>query len=428
MDGAVIMNLILGIAEPVVLAVCLFYFFSQIKREVYRKVIFYRAAFIGYIAGFIAVIMIGAGNNIVIFFYQLAASCLIGYYLYNQSRIQIFYTICYLISIFMMQGLVVYLLIMWLQTAMNMLDYTAINLSIVVKAVLVVLITKLWTLFVNRSRIGLLSTLGYLSLFIPLCISISLFFAVTYMAAIFMQLYGAGLVVLILLLIILLNVYFIYLISNLAKSSRLQYELVLLKTQNELQFQYYDTLERKYQDSRKLAHDMRNHLHTLKQLYQEGNWTAADAYDGELQKKLDKLGQMKYSDNRILDILLSEKLEQAKEQGINVNIRIKNLPLTGIKNTDITAIFANLLDNALEACGDHIEGSFICIKAGRFHDFLIVDIQNSISEVPSVKKDTTHKGLGLLNVKLALEAYHGSLITRQSDGIFHASVNIPLST
>ena len=73
---------------------------------------------------------------------------------------------------------------------------------------------------------------------------------------------------------------------------------------------------------------------------------------------------------------------------------------------DITTIFANLLDNAIEAIGSEgQEPRFLKISVKEAKDFLIIHVAKSMGNVQ--KQEKKHEGLGLGNVKEAVEKYEG---------------------
>lgn len=61
---------------------------------------------------------------------------------------------------------------------------------------------------------------------------------------------------------------------------------------------------------------------------------------------------MSYTENPILNILLTDKNAVMQEKGIHSDIKIDNVELSYIEPIDITTIFGNLLDNAIEAAAN----------------------------------------------------------------------------
>ena len=84
-----------------------------------------------------------------------------------------------------------------------------------------------------------------------------------------------------------------------------------------------------------------------------------------------------------------------------VRAAIGDVKLTGIKDLDITTIFANLLDNAIEAAREIKNDAYIDLKMDYFNEFIVVSIRNSMGESESTKEG--HMGIGLENVRYTLE-------------------------
>lgn len=62
----------------------------------------------------------------------------------------------------------------------------------------------------------------------------------------------------------------------------------------------------------------------------------------DLYHMLNTMGEKYYSANRMLNIILNEKLDQAKKMGIAVQASVGDVDLSDIRDIDLTAVFANL--------------------------------------------------------------------------------------
>ena len=202
----------------------------------------------------------------------------------------------------------------------------------------------------------------------------------------------------------------------------------MAEVKNEVQYRYYEVLERKYRESRKILHDMKNHLAAVEQLYQEQKEEAGDTYVKDLYHMINVLGEKYYSSNHMLNIILNEKLSLAQSLGIQVKVQVGEVGFDDMKDMDITIIFGNLLDNAVEACRDCGKDAFLEIKIDRIQDFRVVQLCNSrkvsSGEVPAPKKKR-HMGLGLPNVRQTLEKYHGTLEVSMTEKEYRVNLMIP---
>ena len=97
-----------------------------------------------------------------------------------------------------------------------------------------------------------------------------------------------------------------------------------------------------------------------------------------------------------------------------------SLNLNFIEPIDITTIFGNLLDNAIEATEKLKGEKYICIKIGSYHKMIVVSIENNCNEVKwrngfPVSNKGKNGGIGLLNVQSSIKKYDGDL-TLKNDG------------
>jgi len=109
-----------------------------------------------------------------------------------------------------------------------------------------------------------------------------------------------------------------------------------------------------------------------------------------------------------------------REKGISVTIKVDNVNLNFLAPIDITTIFGNLLDNAIEAA-EKLEGEkYISIKIGSYHKMIAASIENNCGEVKwkngfPVSAKGKGGGIGLLNVQSSIKKYDGDL-TLKNDG------------
>ena len=75
-------------------------------------------------------------------------------------------------------------------------------------------------------------------------------------SGIYVQLYGMELVVFNIVLLLVMNGCMTYLLAKILKTNSLQNELNLANQKEEMQCRYYEEIEQKYQESRKIIHDM----------------------------------------------------------------------------------------------------------------------------------------------------------------------------
>lgn len=125
--------------------------------------------------------------------------------------------------------------------------------------------------------------------------------------------------------------------------------------------------DKKYDQTVHILHDVNKHIKAIEGLYGAEQGNTAGEYAAEIRELLKPLIPVQYTENPILNILLTDKESVMKEKGISVTIKVDNVNLNFLAPIDITTIFGNLLDNAIEAAEKLEGGKYISIKIGSYH-------------------------------------------------------------
>lgn len=230
-----------------------------------------------------------------------------------------------------------------------------------------------------------------------------------------------------LLLLIGLNIYFCVLVDVMSENHRLENERNLYRAQARMQHQYYEQEEEKYEASRKLIHDIRNHILAMEALYGKDDAPGAAKYAGDIHRMLNRFQQTYYTSEKLLNIILNDKAKTMRRLGVREDIRIGELSLDFMKETDVTALFANLLDNAVAAAADSREG-YVRLRVNRVRQFLSVALENSCDREPQraggtfLSRRAGHEGLGLKIIQQTVERYGGDMQCDWEDGVFRVKV------
>ena len=216
---------------------------------------------------------------------------------------------------------------------------------------------------------------------------------------------------------------------RLADSRRIEHENQLMKQQAEMQLQAYQELSEQYNNSLRIVHDMRKHIRSLDTLIEKGSEKAAD-YQKTLYDELNRFYPNFQNDNQMLSVIVNNEINKAKRLGIEIKLNIEKISLEFISPIDMTTIFSNLLDNAVEACAE-VDDKVIKFSIVQQMNFITINIRNPYSRIDR-QGDTLrstkegHFGIGLENVRQALEQYDGRLNIKTTDGVFAVTVIIPI--
>ena len=197
------------------------------------------------------------------------------------------------------------------------------------------------------------------------------------------------------------------------------------------QYAYYQDKLKDEERIRSIYHDMKNHLLVL-----EGS-QATDETRKMAQKLRSQIADYEnyiHTGNDFLDIIIRDKAEEAREKQIDFSAFIDFSGLDFIEPLDISTLFGNGIDNAIEASEKLPEDQrVILVKAGKVQDFVSILIENNCIEEThadghTTKADKFLHGFGISNMKKAAEKYGGSCTTTQENGKFILKILLPLST
>ena len=231
------------------------------------------------------------------------------------------------------------------------------------------------------------------------------------------------LVVFDLMCLVLVDLFLLYAMKIMNEKEYLEYEISALEQQAKMQYGYYLRQEQRYHATVRVLHDVDKHTKAMEQLYSGGNVQAAMEYSGQISGMLKPLIPVRYTGNPILDILLSDKAEALREKEIRFETKVDHIVLDFVEPIDITTIFGNLLDNAVESCMEVRQDKHIFIKISSYHQMVSVRIENSSDPVrwkngQPVSGKGKGRGIGLLNVRRSIEKYDGSMKLKYEDGLF----------
>lgn len=185
---------------------------------------------------------------------------------------------------------------------------------------------------------------------------------------------------------------------------------------------HINEVEQLYRDMRSLRHDMGNHLMTLKQLYDKGEYDEAQQYTDRLNKEIAKASLDINSGNPVTDVILSGKKMEMEEKGITFFCDF-HYPMTeSIDSFDVSIILNNALSNAIEAIERETphqgnEAHVFLVSTHR-KNMYIIEVANSYSGkldtdpksgLPRTCKPGEGHGFGLAGIRHVARKYLGDI-------------------
>ena len=83
----------------------------------------------------------------------------------------------------------------------------------------------------------------------------------------------------------------------------------------------------------------------------------------------------------MLAVIVNNEIAKSKRLGIEIQLNIEKINLDFISPIDMTTIFSNLLDNAIEACAEVTEERSIRFSIVQQMNFITVNIRNPYSRI-----------------------------------------------
>ena len=220
----------------------------------------------------------------------------------------------------------------------------------------------------------------------------------------------------------------LYLIHISEYSAKKTNDMRLLRQQMDIQLQSYLSLEKSYRKQRAASHEFSHHLTTIQALLSDQDSEPLRRYVAQLQERQNERVFAIHSHHPVIDAVLNQKYQTAKENGIDMQVKINDLSNISLPLDHLVVLLANLLDNAIESCSleKQIRLSFVADHT------IFLSIDNT--SVPTTvrkgriftsKSDSRQHGYGLENVKLILDELHAEYTFRYQDGWFRFAAEIP---
>ena len=207
-------------------------------------------------------------------------------------------------------------------------------------------------------------------------------------------------------------------------------DMLLLRHHMEMQQESMAALEQNYRIQRKSAHEFEHHIQVLRDLLDRGEVGAARDYLDRLKKNRSIHVMSVSSNHPVIDVILNQKYQTARENEIKMQIQVNDLSELTIPTDSLVVVLTNLLDNAIEACR-RLDGYREIFCSVLYDDGLYISIRNTSEEVaivdgkiPTSKQDSLSHGFGLLSVTYVLDKLGAEYTFGYDEGWFHFAAEI----
>lgn len=204
------------------------------------------------------------------------------------------------------------------------------------------------------------------------------------------------------------------------KQNKLKEEVIYI------QQMYYQSIYKNDKEMRRFRHDIRSQLGILRILLEEGKTDMALEHLGTVDDHFGKLIGLQYdTGNEIVDVIVNQKCMEAKIRGIAIIVNGKMGNADFLDAYDLCIIFSNALNNGMEAYEKIQDVERVIYVSILEHDRTIMfhftneatsEMYLAVKQNITTKKDALNHGLGVGNIRMAVEKNGGEMEYLYEDG------------
>lgn len=213
------------------------------------------------------------------------------------------------------------------------------------------------------------------------------------------------------------NIIFLFLYNYTKKENAEKLLLQLGIEKEKTEAAYYQALHQEKENRNILIHDIKNHLGVIAGLAEDGKNEAVLAYISEIKSTFISKDTIQRCNDPILNLILHRTVRECEEIGVRFYWDIRDCCDDYLDASDKTALFSNLLSNAVEAARMTKEKEIdFSIRCGAESDSIVITTENSCGTKPvkdiwgqyrTSKDDDKIHGIGLRSIARIVKKCNG---------------------
>ena len=210
-------------------------------------------------------------------------------------------------------------------------------------------------------------------------------------------------------------------------------ELTAINHMLNLQYKQYLDYKMNTEYISRQCHDLKHQIAALRNACSQEE---RETYLKELEAAVQQYDSQKVTGNAVLDSILTQKQMQCAQKNIQFICNADGRLLKNLAVRDISNIFGNIIDNAMECVAKYEDEEDRIIQGAVYqkNQFLIIRFENCCYEqlkfekgLPqTTKEDKTRHGYGVTSIIYTVKKYNGHVQIKCEDNWFVIKVLIPI--
>lgn len=217
------------------------------------------------------------------------------------------------------------------------------------------------------------------------------------------------------------------------KEIQLRFEKDTLRNIMNMQYTNYKLSKESIDIVNQKYHDLKHQINLLKS---GADSEKSEEYLEQMEREIKSYETQNKTGNKVLDTILTSKSMHCQRHGIELKFMGEGQLLDFMEDMDISALFGNMLDNAIESVVKikEKEKRLIALHVIQDRQFIRIRTENYCEEdvqfqdgLPiTTKKDRRFHGYGMKSMKTIVEKYGGSVVAGKTDNWFELKILIPM--
>lgn len=229
-----------------------------------------------------------------------------------------------------------------------------------------------------------------------------------------------------------MSIIVIYFYTEISKGYQRDSKLFLLENNFNSLMEQIIVQKQNSEKTKKIRHDMKNHLTNIRFLIDSGETTAAMSLLDQVTDNVNKIvSETIDTGNSFVDAVLLSKTAVCREKNIDFSCSVQPLENIKIDAVDLSSLLSNLLDNAVEAAAQTTE-PFVRLTITKYNAYYTICVENSymgkkslkgsVGALISTKSDKAPHGYGTQIISDIAQKYDGNYSWEAQESRFISTV------